>query len=138
MCPSVKLFVRLVSDEFKEISPNIPCDNLTTKQRQALKQLRQIKNVLFKPADKGRDILVWPTAMYEREAFRQLRDHNCFERLTFNPSTFFQALLKKHVGLAIFFGYYQQIDQRLFVCGEPQNSVSVPFTQSTQELKKPA
>lgn len=92
--PNIDLFVHLVSEEFHTISRTIPHDNLTREQRDALKQLQRMKQVLIKPADKGGNLVIWPRGLYEREAFRQLRDQQCYQRLSFNPTISFQGSLR--------------------------------------------
>lgn len=39
---------------------------------------------MIKPSDKGGNVVVWPTYLYEREALRQLRCSHHYKRLTFN------------------------------------------------------
>lgn len=83
--PAITLFVKLVSKEFQKIPTSLRWENCTHTQRQALKELRSMTDVVFKPADKGGNVVVWPCTMYEKEALRQLRDTSCYKRLTFNP-----------------------------------------------------
>ncbi|CAJ0962720.1 unnamed protein product [Ranitomeya imitator] len=52
---------------------------------------RGLQDVIFKPADKGGKIVVWPKTMYEAEAFRHLKDNNCYKKLIFNPLIKFQS-----------------------------------------------
>ncbi|XP_073416448.1 uncharacterized protein [Dendrobates tinctorius] len=47
----------------------------------------------IKTADKGGNVVVWPTTLYEKEAMRQLKDGICYQRLSFNPTSVFQAEL---------------------------------------------
>lgn len=55
-------------------------DNLSDKQRRALNELQQIKNVVFQPADKSGNSFVWPISIYDKEAFRQLRDNRFYKK----------------------------------------------------------
>lgn len=50
----------MVTEEFRHIPFKATCDNLNGSQRQALKELEQLKDVLIKPADKGGNIILWP------------------------------------------------------------------------------
>lgn len=90
LCPNVELFVKLVTEDLKSIPSVTAANNLTTTQ-QALLQER--KDIIIKPADKGGNIVLWPVSMYERDAFRQLRDTKMYRRLTFNPLSSFQEEL---------------------------------------------
>lgn len=57
LCPAIDVFV---TKDFENISPGIRQDNLTSVQRASLKRLKNIKYVVYKPADKVRNIAVWP------------------------------------------------------------------------------
>ncbi|KAM4041148.1 uncharacterized protein ACNLHF_012329 isoform 1-T1 [Anomaloglossus baeobatrachus] len=52
-------------------------------------------DLVIKPSDKGGNVVLWPRALYEKEAMRQLRDPQCYRRLSYNPLTEFQSSLKK-------------------------------------------
>lgn len=52
--------LEMVTDEFRQIPFRATCDNLNGPQRQALKELEQLKDVLIKPAEKGGNIILWP------------------------------------------------------------------------------
>ncbi|XP_077131129.1 uncharacterized protein LOC143785876 [Ranitomeya variabilis] len=93
--PNIDLFVKLVSKEFGEIPNKITRDNLSIEQRRALKELKSMRDIVIKPADKGGNIIIQSTRMYEREAFRQLRDSSCYKRLTYNPTLSFQSELQE-------------------------------------------
>lgn len=53
----------MVTKDQKTISHSIPRDNLTLSERIALKELQKMKNIIFKPADKGGGD-IWPKQMY--------------------------------------------------------------------------
>ncbi|XP_073442412.1 uncharacterized protein [Dendrobates tinctorius] len=93
MYANIELFVKLVSEDFKKIPTRLRHDNLTREQRRALNELKSLRGVVIKPADKGGNVVVWPTTLYEKEAMRQLRDTTCYRRLSFNPTSVFQAEL---------------------------------------------
>ncbi|XP_077113870.1 uncharacterized protein LOC143769194 [Ranitomeya variabilis] len=52
-------------------------------------------DVVIKPADKGGNIVVWPTKLYLTEAYRLLRDSKCYKKLTYNPLISFRDELDK-------------------------------------------
>ncbi|XP_075190143.1 uncharacterized protein LOC142290093 [Anomaloglossus baeobatrachus] len=70
-------------------------DNLTKKQRDALAELQSLDDVVFKAADKGGNIVIWPTVQYEREVFEQLRDKETYQKLDFDPTTSFSLKLQQ-------------------------------------------
>ncbi|XP_056416058.1 uncharacterized protein LOC130357391 [Hyla sarda] len=84
----------MVDEEFKKIKRNTYNDNLTREERQSLERLRNLNDVIIKPADKGGNIIVWPREMYEAEARRQLRDNTCYKKLSFNPLISFKNSLE--------------------------------------------
>ncbi|KAM4012040.1 uncharacterized protein ACNLHF_005390 isoform 1-T3 [Anomaloglossus baeobatrachus] len=94
-CTNVDMFVRVVSQELESISPRIIKDNLTRPERERLRELTSLSDVVLKPADKGGNVVVWPTSLYEREAFRQLNNTVCYKKLTFNPLSSFNIQLNK-------------------------------------------
>lgn len=94
ICPAVDLFVKMVSKEFSEIPQFLRHDNFTPMQRKSFKKLKNLKDVLFKPADKGGNIVVWPKTMYETEVYRQLRNQACYKKLSYIPPLSFSKILK--------------------------------------------
>ncbi|CAJ0952186.1 unnamed protein product [Ranitomeya imitator] len=93
-CPSIDLFVRVVTNEFLNIPKYGGGDNLTKEERIRLRYLQNLPDVVLKPADKGGNVVVWPKAVYEREAFRQLNNTVCYKKLTYNPLSAFSAKLE--------------------------------------------
>ncbi|XP_077111221.1 uncharacterized protein LOC143767082 [Ranitomeya variabilis] len=89
LSPAIEVFTRLVGEDFKKLSARRTYDNLTFKQRQAIQQLKSLKDVVFKQADKGGNVVIWPCVKYEREVFRQLRDPNTYLKLSSNPTVSF-------------------------------------------------
>ncbi|XP_077113081.1 uncharacterized protein LOC143768273 [Ranitomeya variabilis] len=93
-CPAVDIFTRLVMEDFKKVTTRRTNDNLTAQQRIALNELKNMRDVVVKPADKGGNIVVWPQHMYEKEAYRQLRDKKTYLRLDRNPLVAYSAELQ--------------------------------------------
>ncbi|XP_077113920.1 uncharacterized protein LOC143769306 [Ranitomeya variabilis] len=101
VCPNIEIFVQLVTNDFEKIPKNIHDDNLTISERIGLKRLKKLDDVVFKPADKGGNVVVWPCKMYESEAYRQLRDPLCYKKLTYNPMSSYRDLLGKILQTAL-------------------------------------
>ncbi|XP_077117394.1 uncharacterized protein LOC143773978 [Ranitomeya variabilis] len=64
-------------------------------QHQCIKRLKNLKDIVIKPADKGGNIVIWPTKLYEAEAYRLLRDTSCYKKLTYNPLSSYKEQLRK-------------------------------------------
>ncbi|XP_075188782.1 uncharacterized protein LOC142279151 [Anomaloglossus baeobatrachus] len=83
--PTVDIFVRLVSEDFRKIDTRRKWDNLTHSQRKALTELQSYPDIVIKPADKGGNIVVMSSDKYEHEVARQLRDKGTYVKLPSNP-----------------------------------------------------
>lgn len=59
LSPSVEMFVRLTVDKFRELLAHHGHDNLTRTQRLAIRQLRDMKDIVIKPAEKGGGGVMW-------------------------------------------------------------------------------
>ncbi|CAJ0940426.1 unnamed protein product [Ranitomeya imitator] len=69
--------------------------NLTRDQQKALKEMQEWLDVVFKAADKGGNLIIWPTVLYEEQAERLLNDTSCYRRLPSNPLPAYQMELIK-------------------------------------------
>ena len=65
--------------------PKDKCKNLTSKERQALYDLREDKNIVIKGADKGSAAVVWDREDYIKEAEKQLEDSDVYEEVPDDP-----------------------------------------------------
>ena len=73
-------------------------DNLSPEERRALISLRDRKDIVIKPADKGSAVVIWAKEEYEREALRQLSDMSRYELLTQDPTAANNSTISKTVG----------------------------------------
>ena len=74
--------------EEKLMKIEIPKDkynNLTSKERQALYDLKNDKNIVIKGADKGSTVVVWDREDYIKEAEKQLEDSDVYEEVPDDP-----------------------------------------------------
>ena len=55
--------------------------NLSREELNALVALKQRTDIVIKPADKGRAVVVWDRDLYIQEAERQLSDTNYYQRV---------------------------------------------------------
>ena len=74
--------VYMISLEEKLMKIEIPKDkynNLTSKEQEALYDLKNDKNIVIKSADKGSAVVVWDREDYIKEAEKQLGDSDVYE-----------------------------------------------------------
>ena len=72
-------------------------DNLTSNERIALRKLRQRRDVVIKPADKGSAVVVLSKEDYINEAERQLNDHAHYTKLNADPTLRFAVEIKSFI-----------------------------------------
>eukprot|EP00079_Xenopus_tropicalis_P034390 XP_017948161.1 PREDICTED: uncharacterized protein LOC108646244 [Xenopus tropicalis] len=85
-------------------------DNLTLKEKQALKSLERDENIVIRKADKGGQIVILDRNDYFKEAHRQLSDSTTYKLLEKNPTASFQQELDILVQEALMF---KVIDDKL-------------------------
>ena len=74
--------VYMISLEEKLMKIEIPKDkynNLTSKEQEALYDLKNDKNIVIKSADKGSAVVVWDREDYIKEAEKQLGNSDVYE-----------------------------------------------------------
>lgn len=72
------------SEELQNVPVYPTSDNLTRAQRKAVKELGQMKDIVIKSADKGGNVVLWPTAY--QEALRNMVEC-AFQQGTINKNT---------------------------------------------------
>ena len=65
--------------------PKEKYNNLTSKERLALYDLKNDKNIVIKGADKGSAVVVWDREDYIKEAEKQLGDSDVYEEVPNDP-----------------------------------------------------
>ena len=80
-------FISCVTKELKLANPNpIPQDNLSTKERKALKDLSSRDDIIITKADKGGATVTMDVNDYVDEANRQLQDTQYYRKLNYDPT----------------------------------------------------
>ncbi|XP_069605745.1 uncharacterized protein [Ranitomeya imitator] len=116
LCPQIDIFNRLVLEDLKKISSDKRGNNLTSAQGKAIKELKAMHDVVIKPADKGGNVVIWPTVKYEKEAFRQLRDREAYTPLACNPLSKYSSELLEILDRALTRGILtKKVFEGLFV-----------------------
>jgi hypothetical protein len=72
-------------------------NNLNSDERKALQSLRNNKDIIIKPADKGGAVVAWSRDLYVGEATRQLSDSTTYKKLSKNPTESHQQIVKSTV-----------------------------------------
>ena len=73
-------------NERKPKNPSHLRYNLKLKQRKAITSLKNNKDILIKPADKGRAIVIMNKKDYLQEGFRQLANEKHYKKLDRDPT----------------------------------------------------
>ena len=61
-----------------KITTKDKCNNLTSKERQSLYDLKNDQNIVIEGADKGSAVVVWDRQGYIKEAEKQLGDSDVY------------------------------------------------------------
>lgn len=89
--PQLKLIVNEVTREVKDLisivdyrdhTPN----NLSQKERLALKNLSKRDDIILKPADKRGTVVIMDSQMYENEIYHQLNDQTVYKKIAADPT----------------------------------------------------
>ena len=84
--PVLDIYIDSVERDIMSAKPTRIRDNLTKRERQALKKLRQQTDILIKPADKGSGTVVMNRQDYLDECYRQLNDQQFYKRVSIDPT----------------------------------------------------
>jgi hypothetical protein len=75
-----KAFCERLSQDMQNIRVSRSTGNLSKAERACLKELQENDDIVIKPADKGRAVVVWDKQMYVAEMERQLSDGDTYAR----------------------------------------------------------
>lgn len=94
--PSLEAMIMLNEAQLSSYKGSNPrYNNLSTAERNAIKELNNNKEIIIKPADKGGAIVILNTKDYIKEAQRQLGDINFYQKLDKNPNEIHNLQIKK-------------------------------------------
>lgn len=80
------VFLNLVQEDLEKVEwKNSTGDNLSVDERKALKELQKAQEIVIKQSDKGVNVVLLSTDMYEREVRRLLSDKQTYRKLDYNP-----------------------------------------------------
>ncbi|XP_075199538.1 uncharacterized protein LOC142302366 [Anomaloglossus baeobatrachus] len=93
-CPTINIFFNtMVQDILTLKIRGAAHDNLTQDERDAIVTLKNNTAFVIKEADKGGNIVLWPTDLYVEEAKRQLLNTSLYTVLPSDPTSVFQKKL---------------------------------------------
>ena len=83
LLPNISLdaFSSTIEEQLLNARPTRIRDNLTKRERRALKRLIRREDIIIKPADKGSGTTVMDMDCYENECLRQLNDTEFYEKI---------------------------------------------------------
>ncbi len=93
--PSAETFCRVVEQEILETfqtMPYSPQNNLGQEERNSIKELAY-DDIVIKPADMGRALVILNSTDYVAEAYHQLNDGQLYKKLNNNPTADFQKII---------------------------------------------
>ena len=70
----LELFIQLLKSDILNTKPSKIADNLSKHEREALQKLIARTDIIIKPADKGKAVVVLDTEDYKKECYQQLND----------------------------------------------------------------
>ena len=83
---AIEIYLSRLEEEILSIDTKTNYNNLTRKERQALKNLRDDTSIVIKEADKGSGVVVWDREDYLKEASSQLEDKEVYEEVNHKAS----------------------------------------------------
>ena len=91
---TIQTFEIAVKEDIKNHEKrNLPHDNLTKKQREALKTLTERDDLVITRADKGGAIVIWGIEEYLLEANSQLNNTEFYQEVTVDPFEDYQKII---------------------------------------------
>ena len=70
----LELFIQLLQSDILNTKPSKIADNLSEHEREALQKLIARTDIVIKPADKGKAVIVLDTEDHKKQCYRQLND----------------------------------------------------------------
>ncbi|CAJ0952342.1 unnamed protein product [Ranitomeya imitator] len=98
---AVEAFIGFIEQSFSKLRQDIEAHklhtstNLSAPDFQALQTLRNDKDIIIKPADKGGAIVVMNKSDYTKEIHRQLHDETVYRLLPGDPTTMIRNFIKE-------------------------------------------
>ncbi|XP_041417071.1 uncharacterized protein LOC121393224 [Xenopus laevis] len=111
--------------------------NLTVVEKEAIKSLKQNKDIIIKTADKGGGIVVMNYSYYKQELLSQLADTTKYNRLSFDPTVNFQNELRLLLQMAKSNGWVTESMCEFFLPAHPIRPVIYTLPKGHKSLHTP-
>ena len=97
--PNLEVMISINELEFNSRPPYTKNyrDNLSPKERRALKELSSQNDVILRPADKGAATVLWSRQLYLEEGYRQLADASFYKKLVSDPTDSFRIKVQNFI-----------------------------------------
>ena len=96
--PNVSTFIDIVNKDLKDTQKKqLPRDNLTRAEREALENLKHREDIIITKADKGGATVIWDVKDYTKEAYKQLNDAKFYCKLIFNPTNDYTEIVENTI-----------------------------------------
>ena len=95
--PALDTFIDAVEHDILNLPPKPVRDNLTTRERHALKQLSQRTDIIIKAADKGSGTVIMDRDWYINECLRQLNDTKFYRLLNTDITKDIQSRIQFYI-----------------------------------------
>ncbi|CAH2299139.1 Hypothetical predicted protein, partial [Pelobates cultripes] len=112
-------------------------DNLTRKERKALKALMQDKNIIIKAADKGGGVVIMNSQDYTNENRRLLSDTNTYLKLKQIPRLLFMDELVELINMGKERGILSKRESDHILCKHPKLAVFYHLPKIHKSLINP-
>lgn len=96
---AVDSYIRTCKKQIKKLklTEKIVKKNISQEELEAIRKLKNRKDIVIKPADKGGAVCVWDKNLYIQEGQKQLSDERFYEKLDSDATPQIQKTLKKEV-----------------------------------------
>ena len=94
---SLDAFSNTIEEQLLNARPTRIRDNLTKRERRALKRLIRREDIIIKPADKGSGTVVMDMDCYENECLRQLNDTEFYEKIDKDITPLTHECVKRYI-----------------------------------------
>ena len=92
---AIEIYISSLEEKLMKIEiPMNKYDNLTSKERQDLYDLKNDKNIVIKGADKGSAVVVWDREDCIKEAEKQIGDSDVYEKVPDDPEPLISTMHK--------------------------------------------
>ncbi|XP_078371355.1 uncharacterized protein LOC144655007 [Oculina patagonica] len=95
--PVLEIYIDTIERDIMTAKPTKIRDNLTRRERQALKKLQHRTDIVIKPADKGSGTVVMNRQDYLKECHRQLNDAKFYKKVTKDPTPDVNKRVQKYL-----------------------------------------